>query len=251
MNLKTEKNLWRQDIRKTEYAAGGIKSAVMFALILYVFYESFIPAVFLFPIWILYIKDWMGDISGKKEQEFREQFKDSIQAMASALKTGYSVENAIRETRQDISSMYGPDSRIRKEYDTMIHQLDIKVPMSVVLEGLAERTGQEDVINFVNVFSAAKKSGGDSISVIQNTVRTISEKIDTEKEIQTILASKKLEFEIMCNVPFVIILYMKLTFGEFLDVLYGNPAGISVMSICLALYLAAYSFGRKIIQIEI
>ncbi len=31
-------------------------------------------------------------------------------------------------------------------------------------------------------------------------------------------ASKKLEFEIMCAVPFFIILYMKLTFGEFLSV---------------------------------
>lgn len=79
----------------------------------------------------------------------------------------------------------------------------------------------------------------------------ISGKIDTEQEIQTMFASKKLEFEIMCAVPFFIILYMKLTFGEFLSVLYENAAGRCFMTICLIAYIAAYSFGRKIIHIEV
>ena len=65
------------------------------------------------------------------------------------------------------------------------------------------------------------------------------------------IASKKLEFDIMCAVPFVIILYMKLTFGEFLSVLYGNAVGMIIMTVCLCVYLAAYRIGRKIIRIEV
>lgn len=243
--------MWLQDIRKYEYAVGMAKGTGVFLLILYVFYESFIPALFLFPVWILYMKDWLFDMERKKEQEFIRQFRDSIQSMASVLKAGYSVENAIRESDKDIAPMYGKDTRIRKEYAMMIHQLDLNMPAAAVLEEFSQRMNQEDVENFVNVFIAAKKSGGDSITIIRNAIRAISEKIDTENEIQTMLASKKLEFEIMCAVPFVIILYMKLTFGEFLSVLYGNPAGITVMTICLVLYIAAYIFGRKIIRIEV
>ena len=203
-------------------------------MLVYIFYETFWPAIVLLPVWFLYMKDWLEDMSGKKEQEFRTQFRDSIQSMASALKAGYSVENAIREAAKDIAPVYGKDTRIIKEYTRI----------SSVLEEFAIRTGQEDVENFVNVFTAAKISGGDSISVIRNAVKIISEKIDTEKEIHTMLASKKLEFEIMCAVPFVIILYMKMTFGDFLEVLYGNTAGMIVMSICLAVYIAAYRLGN-------
>ena len=36
-------------------------------------------------------------MTDKKEEEFRVQFKDSIQIMAGALKAGYSAENAIKE----------------------------------------------------------------------------------------------------------------------------------------------------------
>ena len=120
--------MWLQDIRKYEYAVGVAKGTGVFLLILYVFYESFIPALFLFPVWILYMKDWLFDMERKKEQEFIRQFRDSIQSMASVLKAGYSVENAIRESDKDIAPMYGKDTRIRKEYAMMIHQLDLNMP---------------------------------------------------------------------------------------------------------------------------
>ena len=249
--MKTETSLRKQDIRKYEYAIGVLKATAATAVMSYVFYDSLIPAPLLLPVWMIYMRDWHDDISRKKEQELRQQFRDSIQVMASALKAGYSAENAIRETRRDIAPMYSADKRIMKELNRMVRQLDMNMPVGQVLEEFSERVEQEDVENFVNVFAAAKKSGGDSIAMIRKAVRNISEKIDTEKEIQTMLASRKLEFDIMCAVPFVIIFYMKLTFGEFLDVLYGNMAGAAVMTMCLILYIGAYLFGRKLIRIEV
>ena len=232
--------MWLQDIKKSEYILGVIKTTGIYLMILYVFYGTFAAVPFLFPVWVLYMRDWVTDTARKKEQQFRLQFRDSIQEMSAVLKAGYSVENAIREVGRELAPLYDKDARIRKEYDRMTHQLDMKMPAVEVLEQFAERTGQEDVEDFVNVFAASKKSGGDSITIIRNAVRIISGKIDTEKEIQTMIASKKLEFEIMCAVPFVIILYMKLTFGEFLNVLYGNMAGMMIMTVCLCGYITAY-----------
>lgn len=249
--MKTETSLRKQDIRKYEYAIGVLKATAATAVMSYVFYDSLIPAPLLLPVWMIYMRDWHDDISRKKEQKLRQQFRDSIQVMASALKAGYSVENAIREAGKDISPVYSEETRIRKEFERMERQMDMNMSAEEVLKGFAERTGQEDIENFVNVFAAAKKSGGDSIAVIRDAVKIISSKIDTEKEIQTMIASKKMEFDIMCAVPFAIILYMKLTFGEFLNVLYGNMAGAAIMSLCIFVYMGAYVYGRKIIRIEV
>ena len=240
-----------QDIKKNEYAAGIIQSLIVYGMAVYLFYESFIPALLLIPLWVFYLKEWIKERAAAKESEFRSQFKDSIQSMSSALKAGYSVENAIRETRKDILPLYGADTRIVKEYDLMVTKLNINRPAEQVLEEFAERVGQEDVENFVNVFSASKRSGGDSISIIRNAVRVISEKIDTEKEIASVLAAKKLEFNIMCVVPFVIILYMKLTFGDFLSILYESTAGRIIMSACLAAYIGAWLYGKRLLHIEV
>lgn len=104
------------------------------------------------------MRDWHDDISRKKEQELRQQFRDSIQVMASALKAGYSVENAIREAGKDISPVYSEETRIRKEFERMERQMDMNMSAEEVLKGFAERTGQEDIENFVNVFAAARKA---------------------------------------------------------------------------------------------
>ena len=249
--LKEEYQFHLQDIKKHEYLIGLAKSTVIFGLILYLFYESFLPGIILFPVWGFYMKEWLEEMTDKKEEEFRVQFKESIQIMAGALKAGYSAENAIRETCHDLKPMYKSESRIIKEYEIMIRKLKIHIPVGQVLSEFAENVEQEDVDNFVTVFTTAQKSGGDSIVIIKDAVKVISEKMETEKEIQTMIASKKLEFEIMSMIPFGMIGYMKLTFGDFLKVLYGNPAGIIVMSICLALYFTAYIWGKKMIKIEV
>lgn len=133
----------------------------------------------------------------------------------------------------------------------MIHKLDMNLSAEQVWKEFAERIRQEDVEHFVVVFSTVKKSGGDSISVLKETAKMIGEKIETEREIQTMLAAKKLEFQIMCVLPLGMALYMRLTFSEFMSVLYGTIPGVTVMSICLGIYIAAYSLGRRMVQIEV
>lgn len=243
--------MWRQDIRKSEYFLAGIRAAGIVIMAAYAFYGNIAAAAVLIPAGIFYMRDCIGDLSEKKEEQFLIQFRDSIQAMAAALKAGYSVENAIREAGKDMERVYGSDTRIRKELSLMIRQLDMNMSAGIVLEQFAKRIPAEDIENFVNVFAAAKKSGGDSIALIRNSVKTISGKIDTEKEIRTIIASQKLEFNIMCVVPFGIILYMKMTFGEFMSVLYGTVPGVCIMTVCLFIYAAAYRIGRRIVRIEI
>jgi tight adherence protein B len=55
----------------------------------------------------------------------------------------------------------------------------------------------------------------------------------------------------MTMIPLGMVLYMKISFPEFLDVLYGNIAGVIIMSICLLVYVVAYEMGRRIVEIEV
>lgn len=203
------------------------------------------------PVSIFYFHQWREDACRKKEQEFREQFQNGMQTLASALKTGYSVENAIRETEKDLQTLYLEDSRIRKEFGRMIHELDMNFTAEQVLKEMAGRVQQEDVENFVTVFATAKRTGGDSIAILKNAVKVIGDKIEVEREIQTLLSAKKLEFHVMCVIPLGMVLYMRMAFPEFLSVLYGGPPGILLMTVCLGVYAFAWRLGTKMIQIEV
>ena len=56
---------------------------------------------------------------------------------------------------------------------------------------------------------------------------------------------------IMCIIPIVIMLYLRLETGDFMDVLYHNLFGIIVMSTCLMVYIVSYFMAEKVIAIEV
>ena len=245
------KSCWQQDIRPREYLLAVFRGIALMGAAGYLFYDSWLAVFLIIPGVVFYLYQWQEEQCRKKEQEFREQFRTGIQAMAAAMNVGYSVENAIREAARDMKPLFSRECRIQKEFNRMIYQLDMNRTTEQVMTGFAERVSQEDVDNFVTVFITAKRTGGDSITIIRNAVRDIGEKIEVEREIQTLLASKKLEFKVMCIIPFGIILYMRLAFPEFMGVLYGNVLGAALMSVCLGIYIAAYRIGQKLVDIEV
>lgn len=187
----------------------------------------------------------------KKKAQFLIQFKDMIQSMSAALYAGYSVENAIRETKKEMAILYAPEDMISKELTIMVRQMRVQLPMEQIFEELAQRVELEDVRNFSAVFITAKKSGGNMLEIIQNTATQIGDKIDVKREIDTMLASKAYEFKVMSVIPYIIIAYMQISFPEFMSCLYGNIVGIGVMTICLLLYEGACIFGKKLIKINV
>lgn len=251
MKYKRKKNYWQQDIRKHEYLKAIIQGSLIIGMVSYLFYGTWICAILFSPYLIWYIKSWEKQLVKKKKGTFRLQFKEAIQSLSAALNVGYSVENAMREAVKDLKGIYRKEDTILREFAYMIRQLQMNVAAEKVLKDFAARVEDEDVQTFVTVFNMAKRSGGDTLEIIRSVVRQMGDKIDVEREIETLMSAKKLEFKIMTAIPFAMIVYLRISFPEFLDVLYGNVAGVVVMSICLLIYLGAYEMGKRIVEIEV
>ena len=114
---------------------------------------------------------------------------------------------------------------------------------------MAKRTHVQDIKDFAEVFRIAKRSGGDLPGILRNTADLISDRIEVSREINTQIASKKMEQKIMDLVPFGIILYIDTTSPGFFDPLYHSVFGVAVMSVMLLVYLAAYLLAEKILDI--
>lgn len=251
MHLQKKRNLKMPDMTKKEFCKAAVKAGGITGITAWLYYRSLWAVIPLLPVWYWHLRMTAREMERQKEAEFLRQFKDMIQTLASALHTGYSVENAFRESQKELALIYPQDAEIMREMALIIRQLKLQITMEQALEEFAKRTKMEDVEDFVEVFSAAKKSGGNLIAIIQNTAGQIGDKIDVQREIETILAAKKYEFRVMAAVPYGIIGYMTLSFPEFAKTLYGNAAGIGVMTVCLAIYLGAYYLGIRIIRIEV
>lgn len=215
------------------------------------FYSDLRAGIVLAPLGVMYYRSLVEKKIRKKQQEFERQFQDALQSFGSQLNVGYSVENSIKEVQRDLMLMYRTDTVIVREFTYMVRQLNLNVTAEQAWKDLADRVKLPEVDGFVTVFVQAKRSGGDSIAIIRNAVRQIRDRADVKREIETVIAAKKLEFQVMAAIPFGIIAYMRLSFPEFMDVLYGNLIGIFFMSGCLLVYLAAWKLGHRIVDIEV
>ena len=251
MRYKKQKNYWQQDIQLNEYLLALFQGGSLIIIVSYLFYGTFLGAILLSPYLFRYIKSWEKQVIKKKKRIFQLQFKELISSLEVALSVGYSMENAMREAIKELKKFYKGEELILKELEYMIRQQQLNIPIETVWQEFAKRTKEEHVQTFSTAFVMAKRSGGDTLEIIRNVVRQMCEKIDVERDIDTLMAAKKMEFRIMSAIPFGMILYLRISFPDLLRVLYGNTVGMLIMSICLGIYVLAYEFGKRIVEIEV
>ena len=227
------------------------ESAALCGAVDYLFYQTPWVMLLVVPVSVFFLRWKKKQMIRERKRRLNYQFRDALNSMSVAVQAGYSVENAVKESLKEMQIFYSDDAAILRELEIMVRQIRVQVPVEQAVEELSERTKLPDVESFAGVFVTAKRSGGNLMSIIRNTADQIGDKIDVKREIDTMLAAKKYEFQVMSVIPFGIVLYMTVSFPEFMGNLYGNIAGRGVMTGCLIIYLGAYGLGRKIIEIEV
>ena len=217
----------------------------------YLFYESIWVALLLSPYLLIYRKEQNRLRKEQRQLLHMEEFKDGMLAVTFALNVGYSVENAFREAIGELEMLYGKDNFTVKEFREIVRRTQHNENLEDALEGYAQRSQIEDIVYFAEVFRFAKRSGGDLISIIRSTTLTMREKTEIYGQIHTIVSGKRMEQRVMSVIPYGMIVYLKITSPDFLRPLYGNVAGIAVMTICLAVLIVSNVWSKRIINIEI
>lgn len=227
------------------------EGAAVVAMIGYFFYRSWLACVFLIPVFGFWVREKKREEAKKRRQELSMQFKDLVLALSANVKAGYSIENALQESYRDMELLYSGDSPICREVRHILRGLENNVVLEQLLYDLGVRSHVADIMQFADIFLIAKRSGGNLTEILEKTVMVMEQKMETDKEIQIMISSKKMEQKIMNMVPFMIIFYIGTTSKGFFDVLYHNAIGVAVMTVCLFFYGMAYLLSKRIVEIEV
>lgn len=233
---------------KVIYIAEGIAGAVLLG---FIFYNSVFGAFFAAVFIPFYVHIRVCRRIKKNKEKILEEFKEGMNVVSVALRAGYSVENAFIEAGNEMALMYGKKSQICEFFEYIKRQLSVNRNIEDVLNTFAKKWDVPDITSFSEVFTYAKRSGGNMVEIIQDTVNTISLKADTAREISVLISAKQLEQIIMDVVPIGIILYLRITSHELISRMYGNLYGVSVMTVCLIVYMIAVIISLKISDIRV
>lgn len=236
---------WKE---KLKCLIGSLVCAVLISWLLYRSWLGIFSAVVIYPI---YKEQKRREELEKKKWELLLGFKDAMQSVSAALMAGYSLENAWREGEREMAELYGEAACISTELRKINAAVKMNEPLEDKLMEFAKRSACEDIWSFAEVFTFAKRSGGDFGKIIRTTIHRINDKIEVEREIAVVISGKKMEQRVMNFVPAFILVYLNLTSEEFLEPLYGNFFGVCVMSGAFMIYLGAMLLAKKIVDIRV
>ncbi len=217
----------------------------------YLFFDSIKACIMCVPIGLVEYKNMQQQKIVQQKKQLCIQFRSLMESIVTSLTAGHSLEHSFMDAAKDLHLLYEDKADIFLELDRIQYGLERNVPIEELLMDFGKRSGIEDVENFANVIKAAKQNGGNLIRIIQKTVNSISDKMAVEEEIQTMIAAKKLEEKIMMFMPYGIILYLRISNGDFLQVLYHNLIGAGAMLVFLIGIYIAGMWAKKIMEIPI
>lgn len=249
--VKTRLNYGAYRLNWQERAGLLIEITGLMCIVNYLCYRSiwaFLPEL---PAGIWYAKRRIRQKAEKRRQKLYFQFQDMLHGLQTAIRAGYSMEQAVTECRKELELIYGKKEDLIRELLYMEQQMKVGVPLERLFLDFGKRSGVEDIRCFGEILQIARRSGGNLGAIMERMAEVLGNKIAAAKQIEVSIAAKKTEQLIMSFVPGGMILYMELTSPGMLAVLYGNLAGAALMTGCLALYLGSFLLGRKIVRIEV
>jgi tight adherence protein B len=218
----------------------------------YVFYNSLIisalAGMLVFPLRKEYLK-----LKVKQRREgLCSQFRDLLYSISASFSAGRQMNEALKEGVENLKLLYDDKEPIIVELEHITKSVDgSRVSEDLMLKDFAYRSGIDEIINFADVYSICRTTGGDVGQIIMKSSEVLMDKMTIEKDIRTLTAQKKFEAKIISCMPFIIIIFLNLASPGYLDGMYHTAVGRVIMTIALLAIAISYYIMNIITEVKI
>lgn len=185
----------------------------------------------------------------KRRNKLKKQFRDMLESLTASFSSGSNVQKAFEAAFVDLQMQYEETDFIIIEMREILNGMAQNISVEVMMKDFGDRSGNEDISSFADVFEVCYRKGGDMKMVIHRTHNVISEKMAVADEIETKLTSNKMQHNVMSVMPIVVVAMLRLTNDAF-AANFATPLGVVVNTIAIGIFLGAYKYGLKIVDIK-
>ena len=209
---------------------------------------SLLLQVLLIPAELHYIKQ----IEYRLKREMSDQFRDLLYSLSASIATGRQMREALEDATEALKIIYDEKSLLCIELTKILKQVgETNESLEKLLLEFADRTKVQDIQSFVDIYMVSRKTGGNLEKVIHKTADILLERMELEKSIRVLTAQKRMESRIMVIMPFLVLLFLRVSSPEYLQVMYSTWFGRMLMSIALTSIISSYLLSMKFTQIEL
>ncbi len=200
---------------------------------------------------LLFTNKFQQYLMDKKRRLLREQFKDLLYSLSASFATGCQLPNALQDAYLNLGFLYNKNSPMMQELNHMNKSIaENRESEDQLLTDFAQRSGVEDIRNFVTVYLSCRVTGGDLNQVVANATKILMGKMAIERDIRVMTSQKQFEGRIISIMPILVIQLLNMVSPEYLDSLYSTIQGRLIMTLALGGIILAYVMTDRIMRIE-
>ena len=209
-----------------------------------------IPAIVGLVAGRIFVPTRTKQIRDKNARNLNSQFRDFLEAFNTSIGAGKNVVDSFHAVYDDMRIQFEEDAFIVKELEVILSGMANNFAVEDLMEDLGNRSGNDDIVSFANVFRISYRKGGNLKDTINTTHSILSDKMEIKEEIETMVSASKMEQTVMIFMPVGLIGIMKSMSPDF-AANFATPAGIASTTIAIGLFIVSYFVGRKILNIKL
>ena len=181
----------------------------------------------------------------KRIKEYSGQMVDALTLLSNGIRAGLSMPQALGMVAGE---MPAPTSQ---EYNMILQQQRIGVPLEECLESLAIRIPTEDNEMFVSGVNILKETGGNLSETFDTIVNVIRERVRIAQKIEQYTASGMFQGMTIAAMPFGLGGIYFATDPGSMEKLFSHPLGIILMIVAVILDAVGFFVILKIVKIKV
>lgn len=181
----------------------------------------------------------------KRKKQYQIQMVDALNLMANGLRAGLTVPQSIGMVVDELPAP------VSQEFNLILQQAKIGVPLDEALENLKKRVYTEDNEMFVTSVNILRETGGNLAETFDTIVGVIRERVRLQLKIETYVASGKFQAYTIGSMPFVMIGIFGSGDPEYFPLLFGTVLGIVALAVICGLVALGMWVIFRIIDIKV
>jgi len=178
-----------------------------------------------------------------KKKKFEEKYVRALKSLSSALKSGLSIQQAVRDTLEN--PFVAED--IKEGFRQISSDMQVGISVEQAFNLYAEKVDNDDARDVASAIAMQMDVGGSEAAVIETIAKNIEDRLLTRQKIRAIFASTEYMVNAFDVIPFLVVITMYLGVPDYMEPMLSNPVTLLLYVSVLAFTIyGSFAIRRKI-----
>jgi tight adherence protein B len=202
------------------------------------------------PVWVFFaallgLAAWVLGANERRRHRIEAQALDTMELLASGLRAGYSVPQAI-----ELVARHSPEPTA-SEFGMAAQEIALGVQLYDAIRHLAQRSANKDYELVAIIVRVQHEVGGNLAHILDSVGSTLRERFELRRQVNAITAQQRLSSMVLTVLPFALLLFLFVMDRSFIDPLFTTFLGRLILAAAGVMVFMGWFFMRSIGRVEI